>query len=97
MPFSSKEEKIILQFYKNIGSLKGRELTLFWEKATVTALFDTVFEDLDDDTEEEFISFSFKCLFASGNAPIEITQDEYFIVNYRNFPLRIECDEKIIS
>lgn len=65
MSFSREEKKIIFQFYKNIGSLEGRALTLFWENATVTALFDTVFEDLDDDTEEEFTSFSFKCVCAS--------------------------------
>ena len=52
-----------------------------------------VFEYFADDNEEdEYISFVFKVVNVEGNVPIEISSAVYFIVNYHNFPQKIEVE-----
>ena len=47
------EENIISTFYKNLSKLSGKSLLLKWDSGNLMATFDTCFEDLDDDTEED--------------------------------------------
>lgn len=89
--FSENEKDIILDFYRRLDEIEDRKLQLFWETGCVTALFDTCFEDFADDNEEdEYTSFVFKVISVEGNVPIEISSAGYFIVNYHNFPNKIE-------
>ena len=89
--FSENEKDIISDFYRRLDEIEDRKLQLFWKTGCVTALFDTCFEDCADDNEEdEYTSFVFKVISIEGNVPIEISSAGYFIVNYHNFPKKIE-------
>ena len=57
------EEKIISNFCKNLNELSDESLLLKWSSGSIIAKFDTCFEDMDDNTEEEFYSFSFVSTF----------------------------------
>lgn len=92
---NEKEEKVIGKFLNSINSIQGKELNLIWDNGSqVHALYDSYIEDeadfeIDEDGYEEFWSFVFKVIKADNNAPIEITEDNYFLINYRNFPEEI--------
>ena len=89
--FSENEKDIISDFYRRLDEIEDRKLQLFWKTGCVTVLFDTCFEDFADDNEEdEYTSFVFKVISVEGNVPIEISSAGYFIVNYHNFPNKIE-------
>ncbi len=98
MYFNEKEKKIVRTFYNNIAIYGGQIMVLRWENiGEVKANFDTCFEndnelDIDDAKYEEFISFIFKATNIIGNPPIYVTEDEYFMVNYHNFPNEILVD-----
>lgn len=83
------EENIISTFYKNLSKLSGKSLLLKWDSGNLMATFDTCFEDLDDDTEEEFYSFSFIVSSKEGNPPVVVSDDNYCLINYKNFPIEI--------
>lgn len=88
MFFSKKEQIIIEKFYKEVKSLTENDaLLLIWENSKVEATFDTCFDDFDENNEsDEFTSFVFKKKEITGTPPIEISEDNFFIINYHNFP-----------
>ena len=92
MFLNPNEEKIISTFYKNTYEVFGKKLLLEWDTGSVYAEYDTNFEDIDDDTEEEFYSFAFRILSKTGNPPILVTEDNFFLVDYKNFPNSITLD-----
>jgi hypothetical protein len=54
-------------------------------------MFDTCFDDFSDDNEaDEFTSFAFEVYNVVGAPPIELSEDNYCIINYHNFPKKIE-------
>ena len=66
------------------------------------ALYDSYIEDesdfeIDENGYEEFWSFVFKVIRADASVPIEITEDDYFLINYRNFPKEIIANGKKIN
>lgn len=91
MSFSKCEQPIIEVFYKNLQKIKRNDiLTLMWKKGIVMAIFDTCFDDFNEDNEtEEYTSFVFKMIKSEGNPPIEVSETKYFVVNYHNFPENI--------
>lgn len=103
MYFTEKEKTIIETFYGNLDHFDKREMLLKWNDGSrILAGFDTCFEDdngleLDDAEYEEYISFVFKKLQTVGEPPVFITEDEYFCIDYRNFPDEIIADEKKIN
>ena len=100
---NEKEEKVIGKFLNNTDRIQGKELYLIWaDGSQVHALYDAYIEDesdfeIDEDGYEEFWSFAFRVITADANAPIEITEDNYFLINYRNFPKEIIADGKKIN
>ena len=88
MYFSEKEQAIIESFYKNISNLsKDDILTIIWENGEVKARFDTCFDDFDEvDENDEFTSFVFEKVELKGIPPIELSESNYFTINYHNFP-----------
>lgn len=103
MYFSEKEEKTIKVFYNNISEYEEKIMILRWNKGgQVMATFDTCFEN-DNEHEmgvfeyEEYTSFVFRVIQVLGNPPIYITEDEYFCIDYRNFPDEIIVDGKKIN
>ena len=100
---NDKEEKIIGRFISNAGEYEYKEITLKWEDGNqATATFDSYIEDendyeMDDENYEEFWSFVFKALSIKGEPPIYITEDDYFIINYHNFPDEIIVGNKKIT
>lgn len=100
---NDKEEKIIGKFLNSADGIQGKELNLIWDDGSrVCALYDSYIEDESDfeigeDGYEEFWSFVFKVVRADANAPIEVTEDDYFLINYRNFPKEIIANGKKIN
>ena len=100
---NENEEKVISKFLNSINSIQGKELKLIWSDGSQAyALYDSYIEDesdfeMDEDGYEEFWSFVFKVIKADTIAPIEITEDGYFLVNYVNFPKEIIADGKKIN
>ena len=77
-------------------------MKLLWEHGgEIVARFDTCFEDENEYEEnhveyEEFTTFVFEVICVSGQPPVLITEDNFFCVNYHNFPDEITVgDEKI--
>lgn len=101
--WNDREEKIIGTFMNNIDSYEEQELILKWEDGSeVCAIFDSYIEDesdcdLDEEGYEEFWSFVFKAVDIVGDPPIYITEDDYFMVNYLNFPKEILAGKTQIS
>lgn len=102
MYFNNKEEAIIAPFMNIADEYEGKILTLKWENGSkITAVYDTYIEDesdyeLDDDNYEEYWTFVFKALDMTGKPPVYITDDEYFCINYHNFPAEIFAENKNI-
>ena len=83
--YFSKNEKIIIEaLYKNLSSIAEEDiLTLVWDKGQIKAKFDTCFDDIDEENEaDEFTSFVFKKIELTGTPPVEITEADFFIINY---------------
>lgn len=99
MYFSEKEQSIIEKFYKNLSSITEKDvLTLIWDEGQIQAKFDTCFDDYSEENEEdEFTSFVLKKIELIGTPPIEITEANFFIINYHNFPRKIICNGKNIN
>ena len=97
------EEKIITNFLKNIDDYESKVMKLIWQDgSSIAVTFDTCFEgendlELDDEKYEEFWSFVFKVVEVIGELPVYITEDEYFCINYRNFPDEIIVGDKKIN
>ena len=103
MFLNNNEEKIISVFMKNLDGYDKKEMKLIWNNiGTISARFDTCFEDdneCDDDISayEEFVTFVFELINTSGNPPVFVTEDNFFCINYHNFPDIISVDDKIIN
>ena len=101
--WNDREEKIIGTFINNIDRYEEQELILKWEDGSEAhAIFDSYIEDesdcdMDEEGYEEFWSFVFKGVSMSGKPPISITEDDYFMVNYSNFPKAIFAGKIQIS
>ena len=98
MYLNSKEEKIIGKFFIICDEYEGKEVTLKWEDgSTIKGKYDSFIEDendyeLDDEKYEEYWSFVFEAVEVSGKPPVYITEDNFFCVNYKNFPDEIICN-----
>jgi hypothetical protein len=99
MYFSKSEQSIIETFYKNLSSITEEDiLTLVWSEGQIQAKFDTCFDDFNEENEEdEFTSFVLKKIELTGKPPVEITEADFFIINYHNFPIEIICNGKKIN
>ena len=99
MYFSKSEQSIIETFYKNLSSITEEDiLTLVWSEGQIQAKFDTCFDDFNEENEEdEFTSFVLKKIESTGKPPVEITEADFFIINYHNFPTEIICNGKKIN
>ena len=95
MLLNGKEDVYISAFMSNLKKYAKEDMILKWDNDNyVSAILDVYFEDeneLDEDSEgyEEYISFCFKADEIAGNPPIEVTEDNYFLINYHNFPREI--------
>ena len=91
MYFAKNEKAIIENFYKKLSEIGATDiLLLIWETGKIKATFDTCFDDFDEINEnDEFTSFVFQKIEITGTPPVEITEANFFIVNYHNFPLEI--------
>ncbi len=96
---SDVEKNIVTAFYQELDKLSGNEeLILKWETGKVLCKFITCFDDFDDENEDdEFTSFVFRCDNLEGQPPIEFGDDNEFVINYHNFPIEITIDGKLIS
>lgn len=100
---NEKEEKIIGVFINNTDKYENERMVLKWKDGSfVVATFDTYIEDeddcdIEDENYEEFWSFVFKVHRIEGEPPVFITQHDYFLVNYRNFPDEIIAKGKKIN
>ncbi len=103
MYLNDKEEKIIGSFMDIADELEGKIVVLKWENGCqVQGIYDSYIEDeldcdMDSEAYEEFWSFVFKATDLIGKPPIYITQDEFFCINYKNFPDEIIVDGKKIN
>ena len=103
MFLNEKEGTVIGKFLKNLDKYDTEEMTLVWSgDATLTAKFDTCFEDENEFEEtdtryEEFTTFVFEAICISGNPPVFITKDNFFCVNYQNFPDKIMIEQQKIN
>lgn len=103
MYLNDKEERIIGSFMDVADGLEGKMLILKWEDGSyVHGIYDSFIEDeldcdMDDENYEEFWSFVFKAIDLKGEPPISITEDEYFCVNYHNFPKEIIANGQKIN
>ena len=103
MFLNEKEGTIIGHFLKNLDKFDIEEMTLVWsEGETITARFDTCFEDENEFEEneigyEEFTTFVFEAICISGDPPVFITEDNFFCVNYHNFPNKIMVGKQKIN
>jgi len=103
MYLNDNEEKIIGLFMDMADNLEGKAITLKWNDGSqVQGIYDSYMEDetdydIGDEEYEEFWSFVFKAIDMKGEPPIYITEDEYFCINYHNFPDVIMVGEKRIN
>ena len=92
MYLNEKEEKTIGIFMNASDELEGQSVILKWQNGSqVQGIYDSYIEDetdceMDDEDYEEFWSFIFKVVNILGKPPIYVTEDDFFCVNYHNFP-----------
>ncbi len=92
--FSEKEKEIVAEFYSTIDSLGAKKLRLSWQNGYAIAKFDTCFDDFaEEDETDEYTSFVFEIVDSKGEIPIEISSAGYTLINYHNFPIKIEVLE----
>ena len=103
MLLNGKEDIYISTFMNNLKKYAKEGMTLKWDNNNyISAMLDVYFEDeneIDEDNDgyEEYISFGFKAVEIVGNPPIEVTEDNYFLVNYHNFPKEILANGEMIN
>ena len=88
---SIKEANIVKDLYSRLDEISNREIKLIWTTGEIIAVFDTCFDDFNEDDEsDEFTSFVFKVNIVKGVVPVNISENNYCIINYHNFPTKIE-------
>ena len=99
MYFSKNEQSVIETFYRNLSKIQENDiLTLIWNEGQIQAKFDTCFDDFNEEKEEdEFTSFILKKLDLKGKPPVKITDADFFIINYHNFPKQIIFNGETIN
>ena len=103
MYLNNKEEIVIGKFMNTVDENYGKKMTLKWkDNSQIQGIFDSYIEDdsecdMNEAGYEEFWSFVFKAIDLTGNPPVYITEDEYFCINYKNFPHEIIADGKKIN
>lgn len=101
--YFSKNDKKVIKFYCNINEYENEEMLLKWKDGSqIKAKFDTCFDDdndldVDDKNYEDFTTFVFAAVETKGNPPVFITKDNYFCINYKNFPEEIFAGGKKIN
>ena len=102
MYFSKNEKDIISTFYRNLSKIEATNLTLTWSTGSIVATFDTCFDD-DNGNEigspeyDSFVSFAFQAIQITGNPPVFVTDDDMFLIDYRNFPSDIFANDKKVN
>ena len=92
MYLNDKEGIIIGRFMDKSDEYEGKILTLKWKDGSlIQGIYDSYMEDetdcdLDDKNYEEFWSFIFSAVDLKGEPPVFITEDDFFCINYHNFP-----------
>lgn len=95
---NENEKKHIEKFIMIADDYKCKEMILKWDDGNkIVAIYKDFIEDENDyDIEnanyEEFWSFVFEFVSKVGNPDIYITSDNYFLINYHNFPKEILVD-----
>ncbi|MBQ6998922.1 MAG: hypothetical protein IJN62_03945 [Clostridia bacterium] len=103
MYLNDKEESIIGNFMNVADEYEQKEMILKWENGSqIHGIYDSYMEDetdfdIDDREYQEFWSFVFSVIDLTGDPPVYITEDEFFCVDYRNFPDEIIADGKKIN
>lgn len=104
MTYLNENEKNIIGIFMGIeDKYENQILELVWNNENkVFAKYDSFIEDendceMDDEHYEEFISFVFMKVELLGDPPIEVSEDNYFLVNYHNFPKEILINGKKIN
>lgn len=99
MYFSKKEQSIIERFYKKLSTITAKDvLELKWNTGSIKAVFDTCFDDFDEENEsDEYTSFLFKGLSFNGVPPVQVVDEKMFIINYHNFPDSIRLVGEVIN
>lgn len=98
---NSKEEKTIAPFMSIEEKFRGKVLRLIWHNGTdAIAKYDSFIEDenecdYDSEEYEEYWSFVFLEVVPSA-APIKLSNDGFFVINYHNFPEMILCDKEVV-
>ena len=102
MFLNEREEKIIGAFMNIEREFQGETVVLKWEDGSqICGIYDSYIEDetdfeMDEEEYEEFWSFVFEVISVTGNPPVYITKDNFFCVNYHNFPNEITVGDKKI-
>ena len=97
------EGKIVKTFAESLDHYENEQMELIWEDGSkIVATFDTCFEDendyeMDEEGYEEFTSFVFQAEEVSGNPPVELSDEGFFLINYHNFPKEILVGGKKIN
>ncbi len=97
---NDNEEKIIGKFFNSVENFYQKEMILDWGNGNIAYgvyeeyIEDENDEDIESENYEEFWSFIFKITGLLGKPPIFVTEDEYFMINYHNFPQKILVDGK---
>ena len=103
MFLNDKEQSVIGSFMNVADDMEGKIILLKWNDGSqVKGIYDSYIEDdtdcdMDDKAYEEFWSFVFKAINLVGEPPVYITEDEYFCINYRNFPDEIIAENQKIN
>lgn len=99
MYFAKQEQPIIETFYKNLSNITTKDvLELKWKTGSIKAIFDTCFDDFDEESEsDEYTSFIFKVLSFEGKPPVQISDEKSFVINYHNFPESIVLEGEVIG
>ena len=100
---NENEEKVIGKFLETENKYENKELVLVWSDGSqAVAKYDSFIEDesdceLEDENYEEFTSFIFIMINMTGNPPVEVSKDGFFLISYHNFPKEILLNEEKIN
>lgn len=99
---NDKEEKVIGSFMEIESNFANKILRLIWSDGIeVVAKYDSFIEDenendFDSKEFEEYWSFVFIGIDTPKRAPIDISGDGFFTINYQNFPEKILCEDEVV-